>query len=439
MSDWKSDGSWSGPSDGGFKTMSGDTDQTINQYGGDGATEVTHRSWFDRIKSALVGVLVGIVLIPGSSWLLFWNEGRAVTTARSLTEGAGLVLSVPADRADPANEGRLVYVTGAVRAPGTLADPTFGFVRAQDALRLIRSGEMYQWRENRRSETRNRMGGGQETVTTYSYEQVWSSTLYNSGNFRQAGHNNPSSMAHRSNTLVAQNATLGAFRLTPEQLGGFGRPLAIALDANTQAIKANNATVRENVLYLGASPDQPRIGDLRITFTYVPAGEASVIGQQTGQGFSAFQTRAGDRIFMVEQGTVPSQQMFRHAEEGNRILTWILRAVGLLVMAIGFAMIMAPLGVLADVVPIFGDIVRFGTGLIGLALTFVIGPLVMAVAWFWYRPIVAAIVMAIGIAIAFGISLLARNRAARRAAVPSFRPPMPPMPPPQQPMQGWGR
>ncbi len=436
MSDWKSDGNWSGPSDGGFKDMAGGTDQTISQFGGDGATDVTYRSWFDRIKSALVGVLVGIVLIPGSSWLLFWNEGRAVTTARSLTEGAGLVLSVPADRADAANEGRLVYVTDAVRAPGTLTDPTFGFVRVQDALRLIRTVEMYQWRENRRSETRNRVGGGQETVTTYSYEQVWSSTLNNSGNFRQAGHNNPPGMAHRSNTLVAQNATLGAFRLTPDQLNGFGHPQPVALDANNQAVRNNNATVRENVLYLGASPDQPRIGDLRITFTHVPAGAASIIGQQTGQGLSSFQTRAGDRIFMMEAGTVPSQQMFQHAEEGNRILTWILRAVGLLVMAIGFAMIMAPLGVLADVVPIFGDIVRFGTGLIGLALTFVLGPLVMAVAWFWYRPVVAAIVMAVGIAIAFGIAMLARGRAARRAAAQGFRPPMPP---PQQPMQGWGR
>lgn len=431
MSDWNSDKTWSGSSDGGFKDLSGGADQGNPGYGSGSSVEVTQRSWFDRIKGALVGVFVGILFIPGACWLLFWNEGRAVTTARSLTEGAGLVVPVAADRVDPANDGKLVYVTGALRAPGTLADPTFP-VRVDNAVRLVRTVEMYQWRENRRSETRNRLGGGQETVTTYSYEQVWSSTLYNSGSFHQAGHTNPSRMAHNSNTVVAQQATLGAFRVTPEQLQSYGRPVRVTLDPNNPQIQRNNATVRDNVLFLSSNPDVPRIGDLRITFSSVPAGAASLIGRQTDQGFSPYQTRAGDRIFMMEEGTVPSQDMFRHAEDANRILTWVLRVVGLIVMAIGFAMIMAPFGVLADIVPLFGDIVRFGTGLIGLSLTFLLGPLVMAIAWFWYRPVVAAIVMAVGVALAFGISVLARNRARAKAAAQAISPP-------GQPMQGWGR
>lgn len=434
MSDWKSDGSWSGPSDGGFKDMSGDMDGTVASSG-DGVQEVTYRSWFDRIKSALIGVLVGIVLIPGSCWLLFWNEGRAVTTARSLTEGASAVLAVPADRVDPANEGKLIYVNAPLRVTGTLVDPTFP-IRAENAVRLIRTVEMYQWRENRRSETRNRVGGGQETVTTYSYEQGWYSSHQNSSNFRQPGHNNPSRMPYSANTVTAQQGSVGAFRLTQEQLQGFGRPVRVTLDANNPEFRRNNAQVVDNVLYLANDPQHPRIGDVRITFTYVPAGTASIIARQTGDGFGPYQTRAGDRIQMINEGTIPADQMFRAAEEGNRILTWILRAVGLILMAVGFMMIMAPLGVLADIVPLFGDIVRFGTGLIGLALTFVLGPLVMAVAWFWYRPVVAAIVMAVGIAVAFGISALARSRArARAAAAPRMPPPMPP----QQPMQGWGR
>ena len=37
-------------------------------------------------------MLVGLVLIVAMVVLLFWNEGRAVTTARSLAEGAGAVV-----------------------------------------------------------------------------------------------------------------------------------------------------------------------------------------------------------------------------------------------------------------------------------------------------------------------------------------------------------
>ncbi|MDB5378308.1 MAG: hypothetical protein JWR00_2754, partial [Rubritepida sp.] len=83
--------------------------------GTDTFTSTSSQSWFSRIGSALVGLLIGLVMIPGSGALLFWNEGRAVQTARSLTEGAGAVRAVSADRPDAANEGKLVHVSGPVR------------------------------------------------------------------------------------------------------------------------------------------------------------------------------------------------------------------------------------------------------------------------------------------------------------------------------------
>ena len=46
-------------------------------------TEVTSQSWFQRIGSALMGVLLGIVLFLVSFPVLFINEGRAVKTAKS--------------------------------------------------------------------------------------------------------------------------------------------------------------------------------------------------------------------------------------------------------------------------------------------------------------------------------------------------------------------
>ena len=66
-------------------------------------TVTTHESWFSRMGSAFKGILVGILLLIAWVILLWWNEGRAVLTAEGLTEGAGLVISVPADSIDPAN------------------------------------------------------------------------------------------------------------------------------------------------------------------------------------------------------------------------------------------------------------------------------------------------------------------------------------------------
>ena len=56
---------------------------------GDTFTQVTSTSWIARLGKSILGVLIGIVLIIAAIVLLFWNEGRAVTTARSLAEGGG--------------------------------------------------------------------------------------------------------------------------------------------------------------------------------------------------------------------------------------------------------------------------------------------------------------------------------------------------------------
>jgi len=50
----------------------------------DQVTEVTREGWFSRIVGSLKSVLVGLVLFLASFPLLWWNEGRAVQTARSL-------------------------------------------------------------------------------------------------------------------------------------------------------------------------------------------------------------------------------------------------------------------------------------------------------------------------------------------------------------------
>jgi hypothetical protein len=48
----------------------------------DSFTEVTSESWFSRIGGAIKGVFSGIVLCFAAVVLLFWNEGRAVTSVK---------------------------------------------------------------------------------------------------------------------------------------------------------------------------------------------------------------------------------------------------------------------------------------------------------------------------------------------------------------------
>jgi hypothetical protein len=111
--------------------------------------------------------------------------------------------------------------------------------------------------------------------------------------------------------------------------------------------------------------------------------------------------------------------MFAAAQRENRILTWVLRFAGVVAMFLGFVLVLRPLVVVADVVPFIGSILSAGAGIVSLVLTAIVAPLVIAVAWFWYRPLVSAAVLAVGLVLAYGFKRWASQRAAARRAQPA--------------------
>jgi hypothetical protein len=384
----------------------------------DSFTEVTTKSWGSRLGESIKGVLFGLILIVGSCVFLFWNEGRAVQTQRSLTEGASLVVSVDPARVDPANDGKLVHLSGDLKPGAPLTDPDFTVTAT--ALRLVRTVEMYQWKEETKTETRKNVGGSEETITTYEYVRTWSDSRIDSSRFkRQEGHINPQ-MQYRGASYPSRDATLGAFRPGTNVIDRLPASENVSLDPSLAAKLAGRVKGPVHVadwrIYVGESPSQPRIGDLRISFQLAPAGPTSIIGRQAGTGFGEYQTQAGDPLLMVRPGTLSAADMFAAAQRENRILTWILRFAGVLAMFIGFMMVLAPLVVVADVVPFIGNILSAGSAIVSLVLTAIVAPVVIAVAWFWYRPLVSAAVLAVGLVLAYGFKRWASQRAAARKA-----------------------
>ena len=87
-------------------------------------------------------------------------------------------------------------------------------------------------------------------------------------------------------------------------------------------------------------------------------------------------------------GKHTADAMFTSAQESNKMLTWILRVVGFVVMFIGFSLLFKPLSVVADVLPIAGDIVGIGTGIVAFLLAAPLSLITIAVAWIFYRPLI---------------------------------------------------
>jgi hypothetical protein len=386
---------------------------------GDTFTVTTRRGWFSRIAGSFVGVIIGILLVLAMILLLFWNEGRAVQTARSLAEGSGAVIDVPADAVDPANQGRLVHATGTVATSETLSDPDFGITAV--GVSLARRAQMYQWKEDTRSETTKKLGGGEETVTTYSYSRGWHDDVQDSSSFKQPqGHENPE-MRWRDKTFALSEAAMGAWRLDVQTLSRIGGETPLPLtEADAQKVKGalgqGDARIVQSRIYLGKDPNSPQVGDQRISYEIVPLGPISVVARQDGSGFAHYQTRAGDALFMVARGTVAAKQMFDDAVAENTVVTWLLRGVGLLLLAIGFGLVMGPIGVIFDVIPFLGSLARLGTGLVAFLLAIAVGTVVIAFAWFWYRPLLALGILAAGALVSWLLVRYGKSRAPRPAA-----------------------
>ena len=260
-------------------------------------------------------------------------------------------------------------------------------------------------------------------VKTYTYHRVWSDRYEDSNRFKQPdGHQNPP-MRYHGHVVIARDATLGAFhpgeqvlRLLPadERL-----PLAPGLAAPLRARVGSPVTVVDGDLYFAADPGNPGVGDLRVSYSIAPNGPASLIGRQTGSDLTAYQTKAGDQLLMAVAGVKSAAEMFKAAEDENRVLTWVLRVIGAAVMFFGFVLILTPLVVVADVVPFVGSVLGAGAALVALVLTIALGSAIIALAWLWYRPLLAIGALVIGFAIAFGLHKLAARKAASCKLAPA--------------------
>jgi len=378
-------------------------------------TESTSTSYGGRIKNSFKGVFVGILLIIGSVILLFWNEGRAIRTEKGLKEGSSAVQTISAESVNSANDGKLVHLSGPLSTSGPVKDDSFN-IQAPDTISLERVVEMYQWKENRSTETKKKLGGGEEQITTYEYKQEWSPELLSSSGFKHPeGHSNPETMPYQKAQFNATEVKLQAFLVSPDLLAQLNDPESLPVtQANLSQlpdpIKAK-AKLSDGNFYFGANPATPQVGDARVSFKVIKPSVVSIVSQQQGNSFHAYTTQQGTSIALISRGQKTAVEMFKSALAANRNFTWLLRGLGFLLLFAGFGMIFKPLSVLADVVPFIGSIVGAGTGLISFLLAVAFWLATVGIAWLYYRPVLGIAMLAgVVAALVLAVVKLKKNR-----------------------------
>ena len=385
----------------------------------DSFSETSSTGWFSRIRESIKGIVIGLILFVVSFPVLWFNEGNSAETVAGLKQLAMEAVTVESNSVNPAFEGKPVHMIGRAETEELIRDGRFGVTA--NAIKLIREVTMYQWKENQETEKQKKLGGGEEKITTYSYEQVWSAEPINSSEFNDKGraeHENPP-MPYRSETTQAKDVSLGAFKLSPFLVVQMNDQDPFALDAEQRGkLPADmRTTVKDDGPgYYKGDSGNPQIGDIRINFQVVKPDTVSIIAAQIGSTFEKYLAKNGKSFGLLEMGERNKESVVQVARDKNTTRTWMVRFGGWLAMFVGLTMLFKPLSVLGDVVPIVGDIVGVGTGILSAIISAALSLMTIAVAWIVYRPLIGIplAVVAVGF-IVFAVMKIGKQRKLRAA------------------------
>jgi hypothetical protein len=351
-------------------------------------TETTTEGWGSRLGGSLIAALIGLILVPAAIVLMYWNEGRAVDAIRALNRGASSIVEVSAAAADPGANGRLVHVTGMLQPTTPAQDPVFG-VTGDGLVRLARAVEMYQWKEETSTSSQQNVGGSKTTEKTYSYKREWSEQPIDSGHFKvPGGHQNPP-MPQRSATFDGTGVKLGALQVDPSVLN----KISAFTPVRPQSAPPSGYQASGDGFYRGQDPGQPAIGDVRVNFTGVPAQTVSVAAAQASGVLASYRDTNGYTIALAEPGVVSAETLFHDEKKSESTMTWILRAVGFVLVLIGFFCMTRPLTMLFAVLPFLESLVGAGAFLVALTLAIPVTLLTISVAWMVHRPMIGGLLL----------------------------------------------
>ena len=204
-------------------------------------------------------------------------------------------------------QGKLVHAQGKLRAEIPGPKDVFLGVMSPNGLRIRRTVEMYQWVENRNEKEVTDAHGNKTTKVVYTYSGKWSGVAERCEH--SFSHQNP----HFPNMLIegAGTGTKIIDSTKPLVLGESKTaldPVMVNLVIDFTPLPLDDAKYvedpsrfakigetglqiipsRPNVLYsIGSSPEQPRVGDLRVKYEHVEEGPFTVVGRWTSDGTSS--------------------------------------------------------------------------------------------------------------------------------------------------------
>lgn len=373
--------------------------------------DVTTTGYGGRIIKSIKGVIVGLGLFVGSFGLLYWNEGRVDLSdiAKLATEMSSTTINT-----DSTLNKKLISTTENIHSDQMIGDNFF--LKPGNFIAVERKVEMYSWVEHSKTSSKKNTGGSETTETTYTYSKDWEENPKSSSEFKYSeGHENPQKSLD-SYTKKVTTAQIGVYNFDAKSVS---LPKFSKLPLNAQNIVLRNGAVLANdsYIFIKNSADgtfrKPQIGDLRISYHVLHSGfEGTVFGKLRGSKIDPYFDQDGNKLYRLFMGTREQAIVNLHTEYKTEI--WFYRLVGFLLMWFALQVLLRPISILLDFLPIFGALSRTIIGGMTFLVALLLTSVTIIIAMIAHSFIASIIVLAITIGAIIAFLMKWKNRQKRK-------------------------
>lgn len=376
-----------------------------------------------RVKNAIAGVFIGLLMFFGSFGLHGWNERNAVRETKAINELEKVAIAdVPNNEVDEAKEGQLVHMNGTAETTDIVKNRLFGI--EETGIRLTWNSSIYQMKETRKKK---------DDKVTYSYRKGWHDNVIDSSSFKRNRGVNDGSRKTLPNDGrdQASNVAFGRFKLNGNLIakikGAEDYPLL-----EVPPSFEDRGTVSEGVYFTG-SPGAPEIGDEKISFKIVRSPkDVTVMAQQAGNSFTAYQTKVGKTKELLYNGLLSKADVILKQRNAAALLRWGLRGLGFILMWFGLSLIAKPISAVLSFIPFMGRVADTVTSFVTFFIAACLSLVAIAAFWLAFRPLLSAALLVGAAACVYSAMKFRRSRTepgSLEEAVPASgpRPPPPPV------------
>jgi len=339
--------------------------------------KVESQGFFKNLINSVVGVFIGILLIFGSCFLLFWNEVRA-----NAADAAKAASELTASNASSL-QNQSVWVKGALTGTGVELDKFLNSNTDKKYIYLSRNMERYVWVENEKRTSKDKAGGGTETVITYEYNLRWSSSTPDSSRFKgpDAG--------SKQNPAEKQGYTGFSWIADDLRIGSFGLSDELSFSGASSAFTPTAANVAKGLFFNGRyiyenekSISSPALGDYRVSYSFIENNTGGIVlGKLSGDHVerldfkSAGVVKTSSSIYRFFNVSAISEviEILQNEHSVGKIFG---RIFGFILSMIGFAMLFGPIKTIAGIIPILkkvtGKVIQFIAILLSIALSIIV-------------------------------------------------------------------